>query len=209
MYFLFSQFFLILNNLRYQTLQNLICAFYEEKCKEYDSDVVSQAERVITLQSIDTHWMDHIDDMSHLREQVAFAGYAQRDPLIEYKDQGFRKFKQLLAAIDSTIVRTLLQIDFNEFAPQAVLDSALEELGDLQTNEESIEGALTQTGVGGRAPAQANPAVMQDPDASVAEEVAEAVSAPKSQERSTQKVGRNDPCPCGSGRKYKKCHGSA
>ena len=99
------------------TIKDLLLKYYETKCKEFEPVAVSQAERVVTLRSIDTHWMDHIDEMSHLREQVAFSGYAQRDPLIEYKDQGFRKFEQLLVAIDSSIVRTLLQIDFMQKSP--------------------------------------------------------------------------------------------
>ena len=93
---------------------------YEEKCAATDPATVNRAESVITLRSIDQHWMDHIDDMSHLREQVAFAGYAQRDPLIEYQDQGFRRFEQLLGNIQGTIVRTLLQANFADFAPRII-----------------------------------------------------------------------------------------
>ena len=61
-----------------QYLSDTLVALYEERCKEAEDVAVAQAERVVTLRSIDTHWMDHIDDMAHLREQVAFAGYAQR-----------------------------------------------------------------------------------------------------------------------------------
>lgn len=180
--------------------------FYKEKCASEDSETVVQAERIVTLRSIDTHWMDHIDDMSHLREQVAFAGYAQRDPLIEYKDQGFQRFRELLAAIDSTIVRTLLQADFSQFAPQAFMERADEEMEGLETNEAEIEGELTQTGVGGvpqrsKQPAM-DPIAMQPGDGPVQQ-----VSAPPQQPASAEKVGRNDPCPCGSGKKFKKCHG--
>ena len=179
--------------------------FYGEKCEAMDPGAVAQAEKVITLRSIDTFWMDHIDDMSHLREQVAFAGYAQRDPLIEYQDQGFRRFQQLLQNIESTIVRTLLQIDFAQFAPRQILEQAEEELRQLQTNEAEIESELTQTGVG----------------PSLAQAVGEALrngsgAAPMRVQAQQQKqqapinavrVGRNDPCPCGSGKKFKKCHG--
>ena len=174
-------------------LQGLIVAFYERKTQQFELLAVSQAERVITLRSIDTHWMDHIDDMSHLREQVAFAGFAQRDPLIEYKDQGFRKFEQLLATIDSTIVRTLLQVDFAQFAPQVVLQQAQEGVESLQTNEEDIQRELTETSAGSNTE---NPAI-----------VGSQQSQQQPAQRTTQKVGRNDPCPCGSGKKYKKCHG--
>ncbi|MDD5751470.1 MAG: preprotein translocase subunit SecA [Candidatus Peribacteraceae bacterium] len=123
-------------------LSTFVQRFYEEKCKDEDVATVAQAERIITLRSIDTHWMDHIDDMAHLREQVAFAGYAQRDPLVEYKDQGFRRFKQLIATIDSTIVRTLLQVDFADFKARILLADAQEKLENLQTNEDQIAGEL-------------------------------------------------------------------
>ncbi|MEK7137578.1 MAG: preprotein translocase subunit SecA, partial [Patescibacteria group bacterium] len=104
------------------------CArFYEAKCKTVEPEAVRQAERVVTLRSIDTHWMDHIDTMAHLREQVAFSGYAQRDPLIEYKDQGFRRMQQLLATIQTTIVHTLFQIDVRQFSPAALLAQAAAE----------------------------------------------------------------------------------
>ena len=193
-------------------LVNLAINFYEEKCKSEDPETVIQAERIVTLRSIDTHWMDHIDDMAQLREQVAFSGYAQRDPLIEYKDQGFRRFEQLLAAIESTIVHTLLQVDFKEFAPQAFIQRAQEELENLQTNEDQIEAEFSDTGVAREAAAMKkqaqvqNPIVMQEGDEPDAAPLT--VKAPSQQPASVKKVGRNEPCPCGSGKKYKKCCGA-
>ncbi len=165
--------------------------FYEKKCSEMDPKTVAQAERLLVLRSIDVHWMDHIDTMAHLREQVAFSGYAQRDPLIEYKDQGFKLFRQLLAQIDATIVKSLFQIDFTQFAPQQILAEEEVELKGTQTNEAEIEGALTETG---------------------AEDEARVLKGqrPRGQNQrpiDISKIGRNDPCPCGSGKKFKKCHG--
>ncbi len=181
---------------------------YQKKCEAADAASVARGEAVITLRSVDTHWMDHIDDMSHLREQVAFSGYAQRDPVIEYQDQGFRRFQSLLARIDSTIVRTLLQADFSQFVSTAVmLESNEEEAAALQTNEAQIEGQLT-----GDAPAQTPSAASDSPMNVLAsgapvppQLMPRRVQAPM--QRSEEKVGRNDPCPCGSGKKYKKCHG--
>lgn len=180
-------------------LEDLLVKFYEDKCAKEQPELVAQAERVVTLRTIDTHWMDHIDDMSHLREQVAFAGYAQRDPLIEYKDQGFRRFAQLIVTIDSVIVRTLLQAEFKDFAPRIVLQQAEKELENIQTNDAQIEEVLggRASGVGGGE--GQNPAVMRQPGGPKRTSSA----AP----RHVEKVGRNDPCPCGSGKKYKKCHG--
>ncbi|MDD5623659.1 MAG: preprotein translocase subunit SecA [Candidatus Peribacteraceae bacterium] len=185
------------------TLVRLVTEFYEEKCAREDSQTVVQAERIVTLRSIDTHWMDHIDDMSHLREQVAFSGYAQRDPLIEYKDQGFRRFQQLLATVDATIIRTLLQVNFGDFKTQMFLEEAEGSLEGARTNEDQIEAELAQTGVAASAQSKINPVVLR-------EEGAPAVPRPQAaaaQPLHIHKVGRNDPCPCGSGKKYKKCHG--
>ena len=191
-------------------LKKMVVSYYRDKCQKHEGAAVAQAERVIVLRAMDFHWMDHIDDMAHLREQVAFAGYAQRDPLIEYKDQGFQRFQQLLATIDSTITRTVLQENFAQFTPRQVLAEAQEGLEGLQTNEDSIEAELTETGVGGRAGTQGtqNPVVMQDGDQPpLRGAMTNAPSAPVTNSQSVQKVGRNDPCPCGSGKKYKKCHG--
>ena len=187
-----------------EELGEFLVNFYEAKCEDHDPKIVAQAERVITLQSIDTQWMDHIDEMSHLREQVAFSGYAQRDPLIEYKDQGFRRFRQLLAAIENNIIRLLLQAEFAQFAPRTVLQEAQQALDDLETNEDAITAGLGH-GVGGgngnarrqAASGNQNPIVMTAEDRQAAQH-----------QRSADKVGRNDPCPCGSGKKYKKCHGA-
>ncbi len=185
-----------------KAVADTLVSFYVEKCAA-SGDLYIQAERVVTLRAIDTHWMDHIDDMAHLREQVAFSGYAQRDPVIEYQDQGFRRFQQLLANIDSTIVRTLLQIDFQQFAPRAVLEQAQAELASISTNEAQIEGELDRTGVGDLLadPQRQAPAAHRSPLPAQHKVGLPAVASHRA------KVGRNDPCPCGSGKKYKKCHG--
>jgi len=189
-------------------VEQALGSFYDIKCKESGEDIVAQAERVITLRSIDTHWMDHIDDMAHLREQVAFAGYAQRDPVIEYQDQGFRRFQSLLNNIESAIVRAILQVDFAQFAPRQILEQAEQDLAGLTTNEAQIEGELDQTGVGALNVLNENnqntmlgQAVRQQLGGQ------QRVTTPQAKPLSSEKVGRNDLCPCGSGKKYKKCHG--
>ncbi|HAI98019.1 TPA: preprotein translocase subunit SecA [Candidatus Peribacteria bacterium] len=189
-----------------RSLENLLTSFYEKKCEKENPRTIALAERIVTLRSIDTHWMDHIDDMAHLREQVAFSGYAQRDPLVEYKDQGFRRFQQLIVTIDATIARTLLQVDFAQFAPRAYLQRMQEEVENIQTNESQISQQLEKTGVDSRSDAPkegGNPLVMRAPQQSQ--------GSPG--QRAMSKVGRNDPCPCGAKKsdgtpiKYKHCHG--
>ncbi|MBI3619477.1 preprotein translocase subunit SecA [Candidatus Peregrinibacteria bacterium] len=192
-----------------ERLTAMVVAFYEEKCKSCPPELVARVESIITLRSIDTHWMDHIDDMAHLREQVAFSGFAQRDPLIEYQDQGFRRFQQLLATIQATIVRTLLQADFALFAPQVIL-AETQGLQQLTTNQVQIESELLQTGVDTKIFAQPNFAEASPVVPSNGNLVAmqpHVLRAQTAAPRTHEKVGRNDPCPCGSGKKYKKCHG--
>lgn len=180
---------------------------YEEKCKEHDEEIVEQAERIVTLRSIDTYWMEHIDTMAHLREQVAFSGYAQRDPLIEYKDRGFQLFEQLVAQIESSIVHSLFQIDFNQFAPQAFMERARAEQQGMQTNIEDIEEELTETGAAS-AFSEKSRVTLRSSERSGERLEARHGGPQKIQVgQGKKKIGRNEPCPCGSGKKYKKCHG--
>ena len=205
-------------------LVELAQKLYKEKCTEFDPSLATDAERIVTLRAIDTHWMDHIDEMAHLREQVAFSGFAQRDPLIEYKDRGFRLFQALITRIESSIVRMLFQIDFRQFGPEAMLEQAGVEQDNLETNIDEIEGELTETSVASSMKERfSSPA-----DRSKSEGWSESrrsgtnreagirrVQAGSSKhekvdlptEARRAKVGRNDPCPCGSGKKFKKCHG--
>jgi len=166
-------------------LTDFIQNFYRKKIGEVPPEAAARAEQILSLQSIDSFWMDHIDAMAHLREQVAFSGFAQRDPLIEYQDQGFRLFQKLLTDISSTTIRALLQVDFRQFIARQ--RATTEEPENLQTNDAEIESALQNLGAGNGQPVRKK-----------ATGGAHAFS----------KVGRNDPCPCGSGKKYKKCHGA-
>ncbi len=173
-----------------ELVQSLTLSFYEKKCVHFGFDLSRRAEQIVVLQAIDTHWMDHIDAMAHLREQVAFSGYAQRDPLIEYQDQGFRMFEKLLSTIAQTTIRTLLQIDFAQFGMQQ--PSMQREPENLQTNESEIEGQLTA----GSGAINLNELGRKKQSTNTKPQI------------STPQAGRNDPCPCGSGKKYKKCHGN-
>jgi preprotein translocase subunit SecA len=191
-------------------VEGLLVGFYEQKCTEYPREAVARAESIITLRSIDSHWMDHIDVMSHLREQVAFAGYAQRNPLIEYQDQGFQRFQQLLQNVSSTSIRMLIQVDFAQFAQPMILVNAADEQA-LQTNVAEIESALQKTGAADNAPEpQSAPLVTSEPQPFPGQMpfVQRHQAPPSGPGKAQPQVGRNDLCPCGSGKKYKKCHGA-
>ena len=139
--------------------------FYENKEKEFpQEELIREAERVILLRVIDTKWMDHIDDMDQLRQGIGLAAYGQKDPLVEYRMNGFGMFDEMTANIQEDTVRILFHLQIE------------------QKVERKEVAKVTGTN--------------QDDSA---------VKAPK--RREDKKVGRNDPCPCGSGKKYKHCCG--
>ena len=155
------------------------------------SMMLRQFERSVYLRALDALWMEHIDNMAHLRESVALRGYSQKDPLIEYKQEAFQMFSDLLSAIRSNTVSTLFKIEFRqETSVPVTIASSAPAPTKLLTNEDQIERVMggernfKQELIG-------NPVVVH----------AAAVASAQPQ------VGRNDDCPCGSGKKYKKCHG--
>jgi len=134
--------------------------------------------RILLLQTIDSMWKDHLLNMDHLREGIGLRGYAQRDPLIEYKREAFNMFEEMISHIREETMTRLLRIQIRqEQPPEAVIHPLRQK---LRTNELhagiAFGGQQVQTVAGSAV--------------------------------SVKKVGRNDPCPCGSGKKYKKCHGS-
>jgi len=137
---------------------------------------VYSIERAVVLRAIDMLWIDHLAAMTALRTGIGLQGYGQRDPLIEYKKEGYNMFQHLLGSINSEITQT-----FFKYAKHAV---------DMKVQAELGRSVFQKAGL-----------VLQG---------AQKTSAPigsNSEGRSDDKVGRNDPCPCGSGKKYKKCHG--
>jgi preprotein translocase subunit SecA len=155
--------------------------------------ILRQVEKGILLRVVDSLWMEHIDEMSNLRDAVSLRGYAQRDPLIEYKQDAFQMFRQLLNAIQHNVINTLFKVQINVEAPAKAVPKPEIDPSNLSTNQDRIEGNITQS-------ALRNP---NTPEARVAQRMMAKPQAPMVPE-----AGRNDPCPCGSGKKYKKCHGA-
>ncbi len=124
---------------------------YEKKEKEIGEENMRKIEKIISLKTLDMLWMNHLEEMEYLRDSVRLRAYGQQDPLVEYKNEGHKMFRQLLETIDLTIVQTIMK---------ASLQPA---------NEKPSTTYKTPT--------------------------------------SAKEIGRNDPCPCGSGKKYKRCHG--
>ena len=146
-------------------ISDMLHKSYEKKEAQYGSAVMRELERVITLRVVDEYWMDHIDAMDDLRQGIRLRAYAQTDPVIEYKREGFDMFEAMTNAIKEEIVRRVFLVR-------------------LRTNEEVKRervAKITSEGGGGDKTVKRQPVVKKI------------------------KVGPNDPCPCGSGKKYKKC----
>jgi len=158
-----------------------------------DPKFLRDVEKRVYLHVIDALWMEHIDQMTQLRESVSLRGYGQRDPLMEYKQEAFQALKKLLDSIQHNTVNTIFKVQINIEAPPEAQDKSPAPQ-QMQTNKDAIEGNISGTKFR-RQPASAEAAVAQriSADSPSAEKVAE--------------VGRNKPCPCGSGKKYKNGHG--
>ena len=169
---------------------------YEEKEQAVETEILRRVERDVMLQIVDTQWKDHLYSLDHLKEGIGLRGYAQKDPLVEYKRESFELFQAMKERIDSEMVRYLWRlrpIPQGEGAAAArpvPRDRASVTLNDPGAGASAFAGAAAA----GRRP---QPARTGGDDAAVL-----------TVRRDSPKVGRNDPCPCGSGRKYKKCHGA-
>ncbi len=162
---------------------------YDRKKMLYPSEVMRDFERWAYLNSIDGLWKEHLYELDQIKEGVGLQAYGQKDPLLIYKAQAFESFQNLLAQINKTALRLLFRTDIKlqdeSPSPQQVRVSQAQ-----SQNMAFAEGAK-QGGVN-------TPSQPQAPKAGKAEPV----------KRDMPKVGRNDPCPCGSGKKYKHCHGA-
>jgi preprotein translocase subunit SecA len=161
----------------------------EEKASRFGPELMAYVERSVVLQTLDQLWRDHIVNLDHLRSVVGFRGYAQRDPLQEYKQEAFELFQALLANMRNTVTGQLMRVELAQ--NQGEMDELPEMEGhhiDAFTGEDEFGG----TGV-----------VMNAPGF-----IAQEISRDPNDPSSWGEVGRNEPCPCGSGKKYKHCHGS-
>ncbi len=192
---------------------------YQEKEDLIGPENMREAERIIMLQVIDNQWKDHLLSMDHLKEGIGLRGYGQKDPLIEYKKESFTMFQDMMDRIEDETIRYLffLQVTRGEGPmgqPQPVLPFTPD--GDEVEEEEPEEEALVAASSDQRRAAQnAVEDFTRNIQRKKDKEMAElqfvggsGTATEKKQAISDKKAGRNDPCPCGSGKKYKKCCGA-
>lgn len=150
-------------------------ATYKSREKQFGAETIRAIERAVYLQVLDRYWMEHLETMQHLREGIRWRAVGQRDPLAEYKKEAFSLFNALNANIDREVAQTIFRI-----APVAEAST-----------EAPVKTELTQA-------AESATAQTEDPTEKPKRSQTQTV-------RKTKNIGRNDPCPCGSGLKYKKC----
>ncbi len=199
-----------------KTAEEIREAVWERVVKKYDTKeqmlgaegatAMRQVERFVMLETVDRQWKDHLYSLDHLKEGIGLRGYGQKDPLVEYKKESFDLFQDMKRRVDEDMVNRLWtgHFVFREDAPprppqrRAAMPMTL--------NEPSAE----PVGAFASAPRAAAPAPMGLPTRPATPARVGGDDAPvQTVRRDEPKVGRNDPCPCGSGKKYKKCHGAA
>ena len=180
---------------------------YADRTKAWGEEVARQVERYVILQVVDQRWREHLENMDYLREGVHLRAMAQKDPLVEYRHEGHLMFEELGRLIRSEVVSLLFHAEVQaEDAPALQELQEFEEDGDGYAYEhqslagsEAIAAAGAGAAVGGSATAVAAGAIGGGGGS---------VATKQRVASEFDKVGRNDPCPCGSGKKYKKCHGA-
>jgi preprotein translocase subunit SecA len=175
---------------------------YEQKVALVGRESFSAFERSVMLQTLDRSWREHLAALDHLRQGIHLRGYAQKNPKQEYKREAFELFAAMLDAVKQEVTRIVMNVQIQ--SPQQLEEAAeqMEEQGGHLENVEFRHAEFAETG------AESAPVGAAAP---VADAAAAMVGAAMSHEAlgadGVPKVGRNDPCPCGSGKKYKQCHG--
>lgn len=149
---------------------------YDKREENLGKELMRQVDKFVMLSVIDNLWMNHLDAMDHLRQGIGLRGYAQRDPLVEYKNEGFRMFEQLMWAIDDEVVHRIYKVQVQQNPQPHVHEHAVTNTPESEVSEENRKAK----------PVKSAKSVLTG--------------------SISKKLSRNDPCPCGSGKKWKKCH---
>ncbi len=175
------------------------------KAAQYGSDTMRTVEKQVLLQVIDNNWREHLMTLDHLRSVVGFRGYAQRDPLNEYKTEAFQLFEGLLNRLRTEVTRMLAHVQIMTQEQQQAMIAEIQARAKAQAERLAVSHAP--------APEAAEPAAAETPRRAEPQDSVQMVPLPSGSgvdpdDPSTWvRSGRNDPCPCGSGKKYKHCHG--
>ncbi|HEY4915189.1 MAG TPA: preprotein translocase subunit SecA [Candidatus Dormibacteraeota bacterium] len=162
---------------------------YDKKVEEVGADLMPLVERDVMLQTIDWQWMEYLTQMEHFREGIGLRAYGQRDPLVEYKNEAFEMFNELRERIQASIVARIFRVQVQRNVPPPPPSPLVRQV--MESGPGEVDGADGAGRNGAPKQRRAAPAMSG----------AGAAAGPQG------KIGRNDPCWCGSGKKYKRCHG--
>ena len=158
---------------------------YDTKLVQVEREALHQFERSVMLQTLDTHWREHLSALDHLRQGIHLRGYAQKNPKQEYKREAFELFSMMLDSVRNEVTRILMMVQIRSQEEVEAVEEPVE-LKNVRYQHTDYDAALAE----------------EEGDTQVATAL-----KPQPFVRQGGKVGRNDPCPCGSGKKYKQCHG--
>ena len=167
---------------------------YDKKVEEVGAELMPLVERDVMLRVIDWQWMEYLTQMEHFREGIGLRAYGQRDPLVEYKNEAFDMFNELRERIQASIVARIFRVTVQVNAPPPPPAPLVKQM--LESGPAEPDGANGAGRGGGQVRRRTTPA-----------KVGVAGAAAGVGEGAASKIGRNDPCWCGSGKKYKRCHG--
>jgi preprotein translocase subunit SecA len=180
---------------------------YKDREEDWGEEIARQVERYVILQVVDARWREHLESMDYLREGVHLRAMAQKDPLVEYRHEGHLMFEQLSREIREEVVSLLFHAEVTPQDVDALQQDDWSDNGDFAYQHEQLAGADAIAAAGGGATAAG--AIGGGATAGAIGGGATAVATQQPRVASEwDKVGRNEPCPCGSGKKYKKCHGA-
>jgi preprotein translocase subunit SecA len=172
---------------------------YHEKEESWGEEIAREIERYIVLEVVDTRWREHLENMDYLREGVHLRAFAQKDPLVEYRSEGHSMFDELGLLIREEVLMLLFHAQIEPREAEELVRSDEVDGGGFAYQHESLTGsdAIAAAGLGGD-----GVAVSTGLGGGGAVATQQRVTADR------DKIGRNDPCWCGSGKKFKKCHGA-
>jgi preprotein translocase subunit SecA len=200
-------------------------AMYTAKEELVGASLMREAERNIMLHIIDDQWKDHLLSMDHLKEGIGLRGYGQKDPLVEYKKESFDLFQDMMDRIEDETVRYLYFLRFEQSSAPALPFSMSDDEDEdgsapsVSDEAEAEQRRIQESQAAAEERRRAAQSAVQDMTRGIQKKhekdlkelqfgAADAGTASQTVSNGGPKVGRNDPCPCGSGKKYKKCHGA-
>jgi preprotein translocase subunit SecA len=180
---------------------------YETKEEELGAELMREIERFLILQVVDLRWREHLDSMEYLRDGIHLRAMAQKDPLVEYRSEGHAMFEELGGIIRAEVVRHLFHVELQQDEAEQLQPAAPPRADSLSYEHESLAGADAIAAAGGNGGGNGQ-ATHAGVTAGGIGGGATSVATGQRTVSAEQKVGRNDPCWCGSGKKFKKCHGA-